>query len=33
MGLLVLPVSRNSALASLLGVSWDKAVKAHGFLG
>ena len=33
MGLLVLPVARNSLLAPALGVSWDKALAAHNFLG
>jgi hypothetical protein len=33
MGLLVLPVSRQSVLAPLLGVSWDKTLRAHTFLG
>jgi hypothetical protein len=33
MGLLVLPVARNSLLAPALGVSWDKALAAHNWLG
>ena len=33
MGLLVLPVARNSLLAPALGMSWDKALAAHNFLG
>mmetsp|Transcript_19174 Transcript_19174/g.22856 ORF Transcript_19174/g.22856 Transcript_19174/m.22856 type:complete len:1186 (+) Transcript_19174:273-3830(+) len=33
MGLLVLPVSRHSVLAPLLGISWDKCIGAHTFLG
>jgi hypothetical protein len=33
MGLLVLPCSRNSALLGAMGVSWERALRAHTFLG